>query len=79
MRFEPATIEEFQARIKSELVKGRVFCYFFASEIPETGVSWCPDCVKAEPIITRVFEEGSSQTRAILLKIPVGQKGMKIC
>ncbi|XP_060612814.2 thioredoxin domain-containing protein 17 [Anolis sagrei] len=31
--------------------KGLVFVYFSGDKDPDTGTSWCPDCVRAEPIV----------------------------
>uniref|UniRef100_A0A8D0BR29 Thioredoxin domain-containing protein 17 n=1 Tax=Salvator merianae TaxID=96440 RepID=A0A8D0BR29_SALMN len=31
--------------------RGRVFIYFSGDKEPLSGSSWCPDCVKAEPIV----------------------------
>ncbi|XP_061460740.1 thioredoxin domain-containing protein 17 [Rhineura floridana] len=32
--------------------RGRViFAYFSGTKDPESGASWCPDCVAAEPIV----------------------------
>ncbi|XP_063002538.1 thioredoxin domain-containing protein 17 [Elgaria multicarinata webbii] len=31
--------------------RGRVFAYFSGDKDPASGASWCPDCVKAEPIV----------------------------
>jgi hypothetical protein len=76
-RFEPSSIKDFRAKMLNELNRGRVFCYFFASEVPGTGKSWCSDCVKADPTIQRVFKS-SSTARITLLMIPVGQKGIQI-
>ena len=76
-RFEPSSIKDFQTKVLNELTRGRVFCYFFASEIQETGKSWCSDCVKADPTIQRIFQS-SSAAKITLLMIPVGQKGIQI-
>ena len=75
-RFEPATVDQFYIRVAQEAESSkRVFAYFFASEVPTTGKSWCPDCIKADPTIERVFENRENPS-VTLLKIPVGQKGL---
>lgn len=40
-------------RVYQELVvaKGTALFSFFGSEDPQTGQSWCPDCVTADPVL----------------------------
>ncbi|XP_053130846.1 thioredoxin domain-containing protein 17 [Hemicordylus capensis] len=43
---------EFERAARQQQKEGRcVFAYFSGSKDPENGASWCPDCVKAEPIV----------------------------
>ncbi|KAJ2775810.1 hypothetical protein H4R18_005936 [Coemansia javaensis] len=63
---EPA---EFDRLVAEALTESRdVFVLFFGREQAGTGVSWCPDCVIADPLVRRAIAkvEGS-----ILLEVPV--------
>ncbi|KAF8978097.1 ribosomal 40S subunit protein S24B [Entomortierella lignicola] len=52
--------------------KGKdVFVYFYASNDPATGKSWCPDCVKSEPIIEERF---SKLDNVVFVDAPVGDR-----
>jgi len=46
-----------------------LFLLFTGSVVPETGRSWCPDCVAADPVIERALQglEGGH----VLLECPV--------
>ncbi|KAG0212657.1 Thioredoxin domain-containing protein 17 [Mortierella sp. GBA30] len=48
-----------------------VFVYFYASIDPATGKSWCPDCVRAGPIVEKQFSELDS---VVLVDVPVGDR-----
>ena len=37
-----------------------------------SGISWCPDCVTAAPVIEKCFKEASDD--AVLLYVGVGQR-----
>lgn len=45
------------------------FVLFTGEKVPETGKSWCPDCVNAEPIINKALEQYGREY--ILLLCPV--------
>ena len=48
-----------------------VFLLFFGSETPETGESWCPDCVMADPVIRGTL--ATITRRSVhLVECPVG-------
>ncbi|KAL1916199.1 uncharacterized protein VTP21DRAFT_5816 [Calcarisporiella thermophila] len=54
----------------------RLFVLFFGTEDPQTGESWCPDCVIAEPAIRSSL---SKSTKAqgkdtLLIECPVGPR-----
>jgi len=49
-----------------------LFLLFSGSKDAQTGVSWCPDCVTAEPVIYKCFNETPDD--AILLYVGVGQR-----
>jgi hypothetical protein len=44
---EPSTLE---STLKNESKNySRIFVFFFGAELEETGESWCPDCIIADP------------------------------
>lgn len=43
--------------LKSVEADKRVFILFTGSKDVVTGKSWCPDCVKAEPVIEKCMED----------------------
>jgi len=45
---------------------------FFGSEEQGTGVSWCPDCVTADPVLRRACR--TLQPGLELIECPVGQR-----
>ncbi|KAJ3274417.1 Thioredoxin domain-containing protein 17 [Terramyces sp. JEL0728] len=49
----------------------RLFVLFYASE-NEHGVSWCPDCVKAMPLIRQTLE--TKLPNAVLLEVAAGDR-----
>ncbi|KAJ1727436.1 hypothetical protein LPJ61_004569 [Coemansia biformis] len=63
---DPADFDDIVARALGE--SRNVFVLFFGREQPASGVSWCPDCVIADPIVRRAIAkvEGS-----LLLEVPV--------
>lgn len=50
--------------------KGSALLLFFGSEDPQTGQSWCPDCVTADPVLRRACRE--LQPGLTLYECPVG-------
>ncbi|KAI3898068.1 hypothetical protein MKX03_002139 [Papaver bracteatum] len=62
-----------QAFEKFNSENGRIkFILFLADIDPSTSVSWCPDCVRAEPVIYKKLEESSSDV--LLLRAYVGDR-----
>lgn len=45
----PADTDAALARVRRE--RGSALFLFFGSAAPETGESWCPDCVTADPVL----------------------------
>ena len=43
----------------------------FSGAKDSTGVSWCPDCVEAEPVINAALEKASSDRDVVLLYAPL--------
>ncbi|KAG0303428.1 Thioredoxin domain-containing protein 17 [Dissophora globulifera] len=52
--------------------KGKdVYVYFYASIDPNTGKSWCPDCVISGPLVEEVF---SKHDNLVLVNVDVGDR-----
>ncbi|KAF9901842.1 Thioredoxin domain-containing protein 17 [Lobosporangium transversale] len=48
-----------------------IYIYYYASVDPDTGKSWCPDCVKAGPVVAGRF---SKLDNVVLIDAPVGDR-----
>ncbi|KAJ1926180.1 hypothetical protein IWQ60_004020 [Tieghemiomyces parasiticus] len=48
-----------------------VYVLFYAREVPATGVSWCPDCVKADPLVRQGIEKFPD---SVLITYPFDRK-----
>ena len=48
----------------------QLFFYFYGNPLQETGQSWCPDCVRADPHIRSTLESVGNDP--ILVELPVG-------
>ncbi|KAI8900564.1 hypothetical protein BC833DRAFT_581358 [Globomyces pollinis-pini] len=57
--------------LKATKTNARVFVLFFANEVPETGKSWCPDCVKADPMIKETLNKLDN---AVLIEAAAGDR-----
>jgi len=59
---------------KIEELKGKttLFIMFSGSKDEKTGISWCPDCVTAEPVIEKCFKDTGDDVT--LLYVAVGQR-----
>ncbi|KAI3984318.1 hypothetical protein MKX01_011272 [Papaver californicum] len=67
----PSNFDQAFEKFNSE--NGRIkFILFLADIDPSTSVSWCPDCVRAEPVIYKKLEESSSDV--LLLRAYVGDR-----
>eukprot|EP00249_Psilotum_nudum_P004236 c17776_g1_i1 orf=319-705(-) len=51
---------------------GILLLLFLGDRVPSIGHSWCPDCVRAEPVIYQVLE--TSDKPVTLLRAYVGDK-----
>ena len=50
-------VDPFMAAFREQADTGNKFiAVMVGSDNPETGKSWCPDCVVAQPHIQRIFE-----------------------
>lgn len=46
-----------------------LFILFFASVNPATGVSWCPDCVRAKPLIDAALAKQTEDTTFLVCNV----------
>ncbi|CAD5111168.1 DgyrCDS504 [Dimorphilus gyrociliatus] len=46
-------LDEFLQAVKEHEGKKNVFALFSGATDPSTGVSWCPDCVTAVPVVEK--------------------------
>ncbi|XP_010265834.1 PREDICTED: thioredoxin-like protein Clot [Nelumbo nucifera] len=71
-----ATVSSFNQvfeRFKSEAPKHQAnLILFLADKDPSTSLSWCPDCVRAEPVIYKKLE--ASSANVALLRGFVGDR-----
>ncbi|MBA3684486.1 MAG: DUF953 domain-containing protein [Planctomycetes bacterium] len=51
---------------------GSALFLFFGSEDPQTGSSWCPDCVTADPVLRRACT--TLRPDLVLHECPVGER-----
>jgi hypothetical protein len=66
----PAEAEREVERLTRE--RGSALLLFFGSEDPQTGQSWCPDCVTADPVLRRACRE--LMPALTLFECPVGAR-----
>ena len=52
--------------------QGSALLVFFGAEDPQTGESWCPDCVTADPVLRRTI--ALKRKDLTLYECPVGQR-----
>jgi thiol-disulfide isomerase/thioredoxin len=65
-----ADLEVHLSRLVQE--RSQALLLFFGSEDPQTGTSWCPDCVIADPLLRRLARE--LQPTLDLIECPVGAR-----
>lgn len=62
---EPSDLE---STLKSESSNySRIFVFFFGAELEETGESWCPDCIIADPKVRQWISKVSNSLLGILI------------
>ncbi|KAL1206411.1 Thioredoxin-like protein Clot [Cardamine amara subsp. amara] len=63
----PSTLASVLEQLKSdETNRNKInFILFLANNHPTTGLSWCPDCVRAEPVINKILEESTEEVNLI--------------
>ncbi|KAJ1530747.1 hypothetical protein ONE63_005601 [Megalurothrips usitatus] len=70
---EISTFEDFTKLIVSlQDLKVPIFAEFYGAH-DSSGKSWCPDCVKAEPIVEEVMKSSAPST-AHFLHVSVGER-----
>ncbi len=52
--------------------QGSALFLFFGAEDPQTGASWCPDCVTADPVLRSTI--AVTRRDLTLYECPVGQR-----
>ncbi|KAG2262134.1 hypothetical protein Bca4012_013211 [Brassica carinata] len=64
---DPSTLEKVLEELKSdESNRNKInFILFLANNDPTTNRSWCPDCVRAEPVIYKTLEESPEEVNLI--------------
>ncbi|KAG5000281.1 hypothetical protein AAZX31_08G150300 [Glycine max] len=71
-----ATVSSFDGvfeKFRSEAPKNKAnLILFLADKDPSTSLSWCPDCVRAEPVIYKKLEASSDEIS--LLRAYVGDR-----
>ncbi|XP_072744380.1 thioredoxin domain-containing protein 17 [Anoplolepis gracilipes] len=50
-----------------------VYILYTGTKLPNTGKSWCPDCVEADPFIEQGFEVAPEETQLVIVE--VGDRG----
>jgi thiol-disulfide isomerase/thioredoxin len=64
----PEDFQRFLAQVESMGTKN-VYLLFYAAENPATGISWCPDCVRAKPLINEVFDKITEDTVLLIATV----------
>ncbi|KAI3448929.1 hypothetical protein Pfo_005594 [Paulownia fortunei] len=76
MKVLDATVSTFQGvfeKFTSEAANNKAnLILFLADKDPSTNLSWCPDCVRAEPVIYKKLEASSDDVA--LLRAYVGDR-----
>ncbi|KAI5055053.1 hypothetical protein GOP47_0030198 [Adiantum capillus-veneris] len=69
-----AGLENFESVLAAAQAQGPgpLFLLFLANRDPTLGRSWCPDCVRAEPVIYKTFE--NFDKKVTLLRAYVGDR-----
>ncbi|XP_077215124.1 thioredoxin superfamily protein [Tasmannia lanceolata] len=68
-----ANFDQVFEKFRSETTKNQTkLLLFLADKDPSTSLSWCPDCVRAEPVIYKKL--GASSCDVVLLRAYVGDR-----
>ncbi|KAK3009879.1 hypothetical protein RJ639_011223 [Escallonia herrerae] len=69
----PSTFGDVFGKFRSEAPNNKANLILFLADIdPSTSLSWCPDCVRAEPVIYKKLEASSDDVA--LLRAYVGDR-----
>ena len=64
-----AALDAALASLGAEAPKVAVYVLFSGAKSAETGASWCPDCVAAEPVLDRALAAGGSATALVYVPL----------
>ena len=53
----------------------QLYIYFTGAKNPDTGVSWCPDCTRAEPLVNKVLS--GLPAGCIFLEVPIQREDFR--
>jgi len=68
-----ASVQELRPVLtRAQAERGSALLLFFGSEDPQTGASWCPDCVTADPVLRAACVR--ERPDLVLYECPVGQR-----
>lgn len=62
--------EEFASIVRKYGDSKYIYVYVYAEKSAETGQSWCPDCVKAEPYVRKALAEKNA-AECVFVTLPV--------
>jgi thiol-disulfide isomerase/thioredoxin len=69
-RIVSKSLTEFYKTMEQESVKSaRLLVLFTGSKSASTGKSWCPDCVRAEPLIDEIIENTTDDTTLVTVYV----------
>ncbi|KAI8870382.1 hypothetical protein GQ42DRAFT_162755 [Ramicandelaber brevisporus] len=73
---DPSNFDSKVAELLAASSTGKIFVLFFGREVPETGESWCPDCVLADPVIRLGIDQYAKKNgvKATLVEVPVDRR-----
>mmetsp|Transcript_179434 Transcript_179434/g.436592 ORF Transcript_179434/g.436592 Transcript_179434/m.436592 type:complete len:133 (-) Transcript_179434:121-519(-) len=66
---EVASPDDWKTTLAEHVGHGRLFALFTGAVSASTGKSWCPDCVRCDPVIKAKLGESTEET--VLLECPV--------
>ncbi|XP_011634601.1 thioredoxin domain-containing protein 17-like [Pogonomyrmex barbatus] len=61
--------ESFLKYIRDLKTTEPIYVLYTGTKLADTGKSWCPDCVEAEPFIEKGFEAASEKTQLIIVEV----------
>jgi hypothetical protein len=67
-------VGRFDSLLQQNIDATKLYVLVVGENVPETGKSWCPDCVKADPLIQKAL---SNDPEVTLLECPVPRSTYK--